>query len=292
MATIAVGDIHGNLSALNDVLDDKTPLEAVVESEQRDPLGHRQTIRFAAAYGGERMFAYLFLPPQSRPPYQTVVLFPGSMAIHAATVGQAELRRIDFMLKGGRAVMLPVYKGTFQRDDLKSDYPEETAFYKDHVIMWVKDLARSIDYLETRDDIDADRIAYYGLSWGGAMGAILPAVERRFKAVVLYVAGLNFQRALPEVDQINYVTRVTQPTLMLNGELDFYFSVRDVAAADVRAPRHVPRAQEAAYVSARTLGAARRDDQGDTGLAGPLSGWGRLTCPGDFARAPRAFESA
>jgi dienelactone hydrolase len=203
---------------------DKTPLKAVVESEERDPLGLRQTIRFAAAYGGEWMFAYLFLPPRGRPPYQTVVLFPGSLAIHTVTVGPAELRRIDFLLKGGRAVMLPVYKGTFQRgDDLKSDYPEETAFYKDHVIMWVKDLARSIDYLETRDDIDAGRIAYYGLSWGGAMGAILPAVERRIKAVVLYVAGLNFQHALPEVDQINYVTRVTQPTLMLNGELDFYF---------------------------------------------------------------------
>ena len=40
---------------------------------------------------------------------------------------------------------------------------------------------------------------------------------------VLYVAGLNFQRALPEVDEINYVTRVRQPTLMLNGEFDFFF---------------------------------------------------------------------
>jgi hypothetical protein len=36
-------------------------------------------------------------------------------------------------------------------------------------------------------------------------------------------AGFNFQRPLPEADAINYVTRVTQPTLMLNGELDFYF---------------------------------------------------------------------
>ena len=55
------------------------------------------------------------------------------------------------------------------------------------------------------------------------MGSIMPAIEKRLKAVVLYVAGLNFQHALPEVDQINYVTRVTQPTLMLNGERDFFF---------------------------------------------------------------------
>jgi eukaryotic-like serine/threonine-protein kinase len=121
-------------------------------------------------------------------------------------------------------LILPVYKSTFQRaDELKSDCPRETALYRDHVIMWGKDLARSIDYLETRDDIDAGRIAYYGLSWGGAMGAIYPAVEKRIRAVVLYVAGFSFQRALPEADQINYVTRVTQPTLMLNGEHDFFF---------------------------------------------------------------------
>ena len=52
---------------------------------------------------------------------------------------------------------------------------------------------------------------------------ILPAVEKRIRANVLYVAGFCFQRALPEVDQVNYVGRVTQPTLMLNGELDFFF---------------------------------------------------------------------
>jgi pimeloyl-ACP methyl ester carboxylesterase len=37
------------------------------------------------------------------------------------------------------------------------------------------------------------------------------------------VAGFNFQKSLPEADQINYVTRVRQPTLLLNGELDFFF---------------------------------------------------------------------
>ena len=205
---------------------DRTPLNAVIETEEQAHYGIRQTIRFAAAYGGEQMIAYLYLPPKCRPPLQTVVLFPGSLAIHAAAVGSMELRRTDFILKSGRALLLPIYKGTYQRgDDLKSDYPEETAFYRDHVLMWGKDLGRSIDYLETRADIDADKIAYYGVSWGGAMGAIMPAVEKRIKAVVLYVAGLTFQRALPEADQLNYVSRVTQPTLMLNGEHDFYFPV-------------------------------------------------------------------
>jgi pimeloyl-ACP methyl ester carboxylesterase len=119
-----------------------------------------------------------------------------------------------------------VYKGTYHRGgDLHTDYPAETATYRDYVIMWTRDLGRAIDYLESRADMDAARIGYYGLSWGGYMGAILPAIERRIRANVLYVAGLTFQRALPEVDAINYITRVTQPTLMLNGELDFFFPV-------------------------------------------------------------------
>jgi pimeloyl-ACP methyl ester carboxylesterase len=55
------------------------------------------------------------------------------------------------------------------------------------------------------------------------MGAIMPAVERRIKVSVLYVAGLSFERVRPEVDPINFLPRITIPTLMLNGRYDFYF---------------------------------------------------------------------
>ncbi len=203
---------------------DRTPLHARVVANEPLPSGLWQTIEFDAAYGRERMQAHLFLPLRGTPPYQTVILFPGSQALHTRTFGLAEFRRVDFIVKSGRAVILPIYQGTFERGgEMKSDYPELTARYKEHVIMWGKDLARTIDYVETREDLDATRIAYFGTSWGGALGAILPAVEQRIGANVLYVAGLCFQRALPEADQLNYVTRVTQPTLMLNGELDFFF---------------------------------------------------------------------
>jgi dienelactone hydrolase len=203
---------------------DKTPLETTVEEEIEEADYTRQRITFNAAYGGERMMAYLFVPKSGAPPYQTVVLFPGSGAIQQRSSKTLNLGRVDFLVKSGRAVLQPIYKGTFERGgELTSDYPTESTFWKDYVIMWGKDLARSVDYLETRSDVDSDRLAYFGLSWGAAMGNMMPAIETRLKANVLYVAGLNFQRALPEVDQINYVSRVKQPTLMLNGELDFFF---------------------------------------------------------------------
>lgn len=203
---------------------DKTPLDAKIEEEKTTSSGIRQKITFNAAYGGERMMAYLFLPPKGTPPYQVVVEFPGSGAITTRSSESLELGRVDFLAQSGRAVIFPIYKGTYERGgDLHSDYASESTAYKDYVIMWAKDLARSIDYVETRKDLDATRVAYYGLSWGGGLGSIMPAVEPRIKTNVLYVAGLGFQHALPEVDQINYVTRVKQPTLILNGELDFFF---------------------------------------------------------------------
>jgi len=205
---------------------DRTPLNAKVEEEKQVATGIRQKITFDAAYGGERMMAYLFLPPPdvARPPYQVILYFPGSGAISARSSDSLELGRLDYVAKSGRAVLVPILKGTYERGgDLKSDYPEATTAYKDYVIAWGKDLGRSIDYLETRPDIDGGRIAYFGLSWGGALGALMPAIDRRIRTNVLYVAGLCFQHALPEVDAINYIGRVRQPTLILNGELDFFF---------------------------------------------------------------------
>ena len=42
---------------------------------------------------------------------------------------------------------------------------------------------------------------------------------------MLNVAGLTMERSRPEVDPFNYLPRVTQPVLMLNGKYDFFFPV-------------------------------------------------------------------
>jgi formylglycine-generating enzyme required for sulfatase activity/tRNA A-37 threonylcarbamoyl transferase component Bud32/dienelactone hydrolase len=207
---------------------DRTPLHAVVEASDSSAEDWiRQRVTFDAAYGNERVTAYLFLPKHGRPPYQTIVYFPGSNAIHDRSSNTSlQVGLLDFIVKSGRAVMYPIYKGTYERGDgLHTDYPDESNFYKDHVIMWAKDLRRSIDYLQTRSDIDAGRLAYYGVSWGGYLGGLMPAVEPRFKTVVLLVAGLENQRGQPEVEPINFLPRITLPVLMLNGRYDYYFPV-------------------------------------------------------------------
>jgi formylglycine-generating enzyme required for sulfatase activity/dienelactone hydrolase len=205
---------------------DKTPLNAEIEYEREEADWIRQKITFDAAYGNERMMAYLFLPKHATPPYQTVVYFPGSTAIYSRSSETSLEFLIEFLPRDGRAVMYPIYKSTYERgDDLKSDYQNETNFYKEHVIMWVRDLSRSIDYLETRDEIDTDKLAYYGGSWGGLLGPIMLAVENRIKVAVLRGAGLVFESVLPEADPFNYLPRVKAPVLMLNGRYDFFLPV-------------------------------------------------------------------
>lgn len=206
---------------------DKKPLSEKVETSLDNESWTAEKISFDAGYNDERMEAYLYLPKGFKPPYQTVIFFPGSGDIFSKIYQPLSVNsRIDFILKSGRAIMRPIYKGTFERhDDLKSDQPDESVFYKDHVIMWRKEIGRSIDYLEKRKDIQADKLGFLGWSWGGYMGGVIPALEKRIKAVVLNVGGMVMNKSLPEADQINFLPRVTQPVLMLNGKHDLFFPV-------------------------------------------------------------------
>jgi formylglycine-generating enzyme required for sulfatase activity/predicted esterase len=206
---------------------DKIPLNATVEPFGKDEEDWRtEKVTYTAAYGHEQALAYLFLPKKGKPPLQTVVFFPGSNALLLRTFTVYPTAALDGILRSGRAVLYPVYKGTYERGDgLESDVADTTSTWRDHVIMWVKDASRAIDYAETRPDLDHTKLAYYGYSWGAAMGAIVPALEPRLKVCVLALGGLDFQRTLPEVDSFNFVSRVKQPVLMLNGHYDFFFPV-------------------------------------------------------------------
>ncbi|HET6540671.1 MAG TPA: SUMF1/EgtB/PvdO family nonheme iron enzyme [Chryseolinea sp.] len=206
---------------------DKIPLHDSVKLIREGEFYTLEKVSFDAGYNNERMQAYLYLPKNIKPPYQPILFFAGSADIYSRKFDlDAALLRLDFILKNGRAIVMPVFKGTHERhDELDSDLQDETVFYRDHVIMWRKDIGRTIDYLETRKDIQANNLGYLGWSWGGFMGGIMPAVERRIKAVVLNVGGMEMHKALPEADQINFLPRVTQPVLMLNGKHDMFFPV-------------------------------------------------------------------
>jgi cephalosporin-C deacetylase-like acetyl esterase len=216
---------------------DKTPMNARVESRKENPDGWiLERITFDAAYEKERMIACLFLPKTAQPPYQTVVYFPGSASLMKESSTDIESYYefpvfLSYLVKNGRAVLYPIYKGTFERRNQVS-FPmvhrggDSSHLYAEYVVQLGKDFKRSIDYLDTRNDIDHSKIAYYGMSWGGFLGAILPAVEDRVRVMILVPGGLvrgKVERVRAEADPLNYVTHIKIPTLMLNGRYDTIF---------------------------------------------------------------------
>jgi len=88
-----------------------------------------------------------------------------------------------------------------------------------------RDLGRSIDYLETRADIDKGRLAYLGVSMGSAYGVIFTSLEDRLKAVVFLDGGYFLEPPPPGMDQVDFAPRLKKPVLMVNGRYDFSFSL-------------------------------------------------------------------
>jgi dienelactone hydrolase len=101
--------------------------------------------------------------------------------------------------------------------------------YRDMVVQWSKDLGRTIDYLETRSDIDVGKLGYYSLSAGASAALPIVAVESRFKAVVLVSGGLITARRPAEAEPLNFAAHITAPTLMISGRDDFIFPYETIA---------------------------------------------------------------
>jgi eukaryotic-like serine/threonine-protein kinase len=211
---------------------DRTDLEPTIEGTSESAEWRIERVTFAAAYPNERVIAYVFLPKVARPPYQAVVFVPAANAWDTrSSAAVISTPPFAFLLRGGRAVVLPIYKGTYERgsDDFKSDYRKSTNRWRDHVIAVSRDLSRTVDYLQTRRDIDMQRLGYFGTSRGAALAPMMLAVEERFHAAALWLPGLYLESLAPEVDGINFLPRVKTPSLVLSGRYDYNF--RDEASS-------------------------------------------------------------
>ena len=219
---------------------DQTELLARVESTKSNSVyWTRKKITFGAAYGEERIPAYLFLPKNTPPPYQTIVYFPGaSVETVASSDDLMNLGHIEPLTRSGRAVLYPIYKGTYER--VLGQSGDSTAYLsldiigrrstpraqRDLVTMAARDVSRAVDYLESRNDIRHVELGYMGNSLGARLGILFLAIENRFQAAVLLNGGLTLAAKslrTPEHDEINFAPQVRLPVLMINGRYDLGF---------------------------------------------------------------------
>ncbi len=200
---------------------DRIELHARIESTdeadgRREPYLRRERITFDAAYPNERVIIYLHLPRTGSEPYQVVIWHPGEGARTSPWDETAYTHELICLLQSGRAVAVPFYRGTYERRVERDAYPPEGIQSRNLHVQRAQDLRRTIDYLETREDIDTDRIAYVGLSWGGQVGPVMIATESRIRTGILLLGGIGMHERHPACDPINFAPHVTIPMLMIN----------------------------------------------------------------------------
>jgi formylglycine-generating enzyme required for sulfatase activity/cephalosporin-C deacetylase-like acetyl esterase len=201
---------------------DRTALHARVAERQESDNWHRETIEFTGA-NNERTFAYLYLPKNASPPYRVVHIIPaGDVRVLKRPLAESLEGEYRDLICTGRAVFAVVLNGFAERPERETAEldPDTTGYVEDkarHII----DLRRGLDCLFERDDVDASRLAFLAGSAGGII-MTLPAIDTRYKAVVLWGAGIRKgdTQKHPAASPITFAPLIRQPTLQIHGRYD------------------------------------------------------------------------
>jgi dienelactone hydrolase len=159
--------------------DQKAPLDIQEASSRIEDGVSLIEITYASPKGG-RVPATLMIPKGDGP--------------FAGIVMQRSME-LEFGLQYARygAVVIYVDPPSFRPHDTGSrgilTFTEQD---REEQIQLIIDLRRAVDLLMTRPDVDPERIAYLGVSYGGAMGGLLAGIDHRLKACVLVVGDGGF----------------------------------------------------------------------------------------------------
>lgn len=218
-------------SWMNDLYEfDRGDVNAVLDSvDDSSPYWRKEKILFDAAYEDVQIIAYLFLPKGRKPPYQPVVYFPGIGVFNDFSSDLlGDFYPVSLLVKNGRAVLYPIYKGSYERYDKQKPFQRSDKLsILEYCIMWTKDLRRSVDYLQTRKDLDMNTLTYCGWSVGAAFGPGALALEDRIKFGIFLHGGLWVQDEFPSAaEPANCAPRVKVPVLMINSREDFVWPLK------------------------------------------------------------------
>jgi dienelactone hydrolase len=186
--------------------DHESPVDLVILSEERREGVTVQTVKY---YGAEnpvyqkalRVPAYLLLPAGEGP-------FPAILYLHAGMMNKDQYLD-EAILIAQQGVICLVIDGPISSDRARRLDPFDLPKVRDAYIRTVIDLRRGVDVLESLPQVDPDRMAYVGHSYGATWGGVLAGLETRLRAYVL-MAGYaqvskNDTPQVPELDAIRYL---------------------------------------------------------------------------------------
>lgn len=175
--------------------DDTVPLNASEQLVYSNWLVKQYALSFDGI-DGERVTGFLTTPtlvwPWDDLPVIIYLHGHGGSAELDETLG--ELVNFIMLFRDTKYAILSLdarYHGERERPDREIF---STNFLQDRngIAQTIVDYRRAIDYLETRDNIDANQIHVLGISMGSIMGSILTSVEPRIRAASLIVGGGNW----------------------------------------------------------------------------------------------------
>jgi uncharacterized protein len=174
-----LGDAPAPASALTAFAYDR----AADYDPQLQPIGTEPGVQiyglsFRSPRGTGRATGRLFVPEGAGP-------FAGLLLQHGLPGNAAQMTGYGVVLARHGAVVVALDAPFARRAGspvrfTKADSAEQVQF--------MTDLQRAVDLLVARPDVDASRLGYVGISYGGAMGALFVGIERRLRTGILVVA--------------------------------------------------------------------------------------------------------
>jgi formylglycine-generating enzyme required for sulfatase activity len=202
---------------------DRRPANPRVAGTKDAPAWTRESI-WIDGPGADSLLLYFYAPKGVTPPYQTIVYVPGASVFCCQTLAQEMEWSIGPAIQAGRAVLAVVLTGMLERPfgpgyELPS--PSSVGF-RDLMVQHATELRLGIDYIETREDVDASRLAYVAVSFGAGSRLAFSAVDDRYRSVVYIGGGIDerMKPNLPEADNVNFAPYVSVPKLLINGRSD------------------------------------------------------------------------
>jgi dienelactone hydrolase len=181
--------------------DPAAPLEAAVVGieERPDPEvaaqeqapAYKRVEFFYNGFRNGRVPALMAMPVEATDPLPCVVFLHG--------IGQSKgfLDEICIpFVKGGFAIVTYDQLMCGERKHRGAPPLQQANEFRQRPAYTVMDTRRLIDYLQTREDIDPERIYLAGASYGAITGTTVAAMDRRIKAVVLCYGGGNIPKML------------------------------------------------------------------------------------------------
>jgi dienelactone hydrolase len=153
------------------------------------------SVSFTSPLGG-RVTGLLHVPHDSL--RSASGTFPGVVMLHGAPGDARGMGGIAMPVARHGAVVLAINAPFARRDkdNPLSFTPRDSA----EQVQLLVDLQRAVDVLLERSDVDASRLGFVGVSYGGAIGAAFAGIERRIAAYALLVgdAGLAAHFTRPD----------------------------------------------------------------------------------------------